>query len=128
MKDRTRINSGSSFEEKIGYSRAVVVNDTIYVSGTTGYDYSTMTISDSIVIQTEQCFKNIQHALQQADSSLSDVVKVTYILPRAEDFEACWPIMRKYLGSIKPAATMIEAGLADPAMKIEIEVLAVRSK
>ena len=127
MADRTHISSGSSFEKQIGYSRAVVVNDTIFVSGTTGYDYSNMKISDSIEEQTEQCFRNIEEALNKAASSLEDVVKVTYILPNKADFEQCWPILRKYLGKIKPAATMLEAGLADPAMKIEFEVVAVRS-
>ena len=121
---RKLISSGSTFEERIGYSRAVVDGDWIFVSGTTGFDYSAMTISDSILEQTEQSLKNIDAALGQAGSSLKDVVRVTYIVPNAEDFEQCWPVLRKYFGEVRPAATMISAGLADPRMKIEIEVTA----
>jgi len=121
------ISSGSAFEEQIGYSRAVVVGDWVFVSGTTGYDYQTMTISDDILEQTEQCLKNIEAALQQAGSSIKDVVRVTYVLPNRADFETCWPVLRKYFGDVRPAAMMISAGLADPRMKIEIEVAACRS-
>ena len=121
---RRRISSGSTFEAQIGYSRAVVDGDWIFVSGTTGFDYATMTITDDVVAQAEQCLKNIESALRQADASLSDIVRVTYILPNAADFESCWPILRNYLGEVRPAATMISAGLADPRMKIEIEVTA----
>jgi enamine deaminase RidA (YjgF/YER057c/UK114 family) len=121
---RRFISSGSTFEEQIGYSRAVVDGDWIFVSGTTGFDYSTMSISDDILEQTEQCLKNIDAALREADSNLSDVVRVTYVVPQAADFERCWPTLRKYLGEVRPAATMISAGLADPRMKIEIEVTA----
>jgi enamine deaminase RidA (YjgF/YER057c/UK114 family) len=125
--NRTHISSGSSFEEKIGYSRALVAQPWIFVSGTTGFDYRTMTISDSIVEQAEQCFKNIEEALVRAQSSLREVVRVTYIVPQVADFESCWPVLRRYLGEVRPAATMISAGLADPRMKIEIEVTALRS-
>jgi enamine deaminase RidA (YjgF/YER057c/UK114 family) len=121
---RKLISSGSAFEERIGYSRAVVDGDWIFVSGTTGFDYSTMTISGSILEQAEQSLKNIDAALGQAGSSLEDVVRVTYIVPNAVDFEQCWPVLRKYFGEVRPAATMISAGLADPRMKIEIEVTA----
>jgi enamine deaminase RidA (YjgF/YER057c/UK114 family) len=124
---RQLINSGSSFESTIGYSRAVVQGNWIFMSGTTGFDYGDMTISNDIVEQTEQCFQNIIAALEQANASLTDVVKVTYIVPRASDFKLCWPVLRKYLGDIKPAATMIAAGLADPRMKIEIEVTALKA-
>ena len=124
---RKLISSGSSFEEKIGYSRAVVVGDMIFVSGTTGYDYSTMKISDDITVQTEQCIKNIEKALQEADASLEDIVRLTYILPRADDFEHCWPVLKEYFGGIRPAATMISAGLADHKMKIEIEATAIKT-
>jgi enamine deaminase RidA (YjgF/YER057c/UK114 family) len=123
---RTRISSGSSFEQDIGYSRAVVAGDWIFVSGTTGFDYSTMSISDDLLIQTEQCLKNIESALQQAGSSLQDVVRVTYVLPNGGEFPQCWPVLRKYFGSVRPAAMMICAGLADSRMKIEIEVTAIR--
>jgi enamine deaminase RidA (YjgF/YER057c/UK114 family) len=121
---RKLISSGSTFEEQIGYSRAVVDGDWVFVSGTTGFDYAKMTISDSVVEQAEQCLKNIESALQQADASLKDVVRVTYVLPNAAEFEPCWPVLRKYFGEVRPAAMMISAGLADPRMKIEIEVTA----
>ena len=121
---RRLISSGSSFEREVGYSRAVVDGEWIFVSGTTGFDYRAMTISDSVTEQTEQALKNIQSALEQAGASLRDVVRVTYILPRGEDFPQCWPILRKYFGEVRPAATMISAGLADARMKIEIEVTA----
>lgn len=124
---RQLISSGSTFEDKIGYSRAVIQGDWIFVSGTTGYNYENMTISDDIVVQTEQCFINIQNTLAKAQGSLSDIVRVTYILPKPEDFEACWPVLQKYLGNIKPAATMFSGGLADEKMKIEIQVTALKS-
>ena len=123
---RRRIASGSTFERDIGYSRAVVDGDWIFVSGTTGFDYATMSIADDVVIQAEQCFRNIDAALKQAGASLGDVVRVRYILPEASDFEPCWPVLRKYLGEVRPAATMICAGLADPRIRIEIEVTARR--
>lgn len=121
------ISSGSTFEEQICYSRAVVVGDWVFVSGTTGYDYQTMSILDDLLEQTEQCLKNIESALQQAGSSIKDVVRVTYVLPNRADFETCWPVLRKYFGDVRPAAMMISAGLADPRMKIEIEVTACKS-
>lgn len=121
---RRLISSGSTFEEQVGYSRAVVDGDWIFVAGTTGFDYTAMTISDSIVEQTEQCLKNIEAALAQAGSGLQDVVRVRYILPDGGQFEQCWPVLRKYFGQVRPAATMISAGLSDPRMKIEIEVTA----
>ena len=121
-----RISSGSSFEAQIGYSRAVVAGGWVFVSGTTGFDYSTMTIADGVVEQAEQCLKNIEAALAQAGASLADVVRVRYILPDAAAFEPCWPVLRSYFGEVRPAATMICAGLADPRMKIEIEVTALQ--
>ena len=124
--DRYLISSGSVFEEQMGYSRAVVDGNWVFVSGTTGFDYATMTISDNVAEQAEQCLKNIQSALQEANASLEDVVRVMYILPDANDFPACWPVLRQYFGTIRPAATMISAGLADPKMKIEIQVTALR--
>jgi len=124
---RTLINSGSTFETQIGYSRAVVAGDWVFVSGTTGFDYATMTISDDVVVQAEQCLKNIASALEQAGSSLQDVVRVTYVLPQMADFEPCWPVLRQYFGEVRPAAMMISAGLADPRMKIEIEVTALKN-
>lgn len=125
---RTLIGSGSPFEEQIGYSRAVVAGDFVFVSGTTGFDYTSMSISEDVVQQTEQCFKNIAAALVQAESGLQDVVRVTYVLPDPQEFELCWPVLRKYFGQVRPAAMMISARLLDPRMKIEIEVTAVKTK
>ena len=122
---RRLISSGSSFERDIGYSRAVVVGNQVFVSGTTGFDYSTMTISNDVAVQTAQCLRNIEAALREAGASMQDVVRVRYILPHAADFPATWPALRAAFGEIRPAATMIEAGLVDPRMKIEIEVDAV---
>ena len=121
---RKHIGSGSTFERDIGYSRAVVDGDWIFVSGTTGFDYATMTISSDVVDQAEQCFRNIASALREAGGSLADIVRVTYIVPNAADFEPCWPVLRKHLGDVRPAATMISAGVADPRIRIEIEVTA----
>ncbi len=123
---RSLISSGSPFEAEIGYSRAVVQGDWIFVSGTTGFDYSTMTISDDLAEQTEQCLKNIASALAQAGSSLADVVRVTYVLPDGSQFKDCWPVLRRYLAAVRPSAMMISAGLADDRMKIEIDVTALR--
>jgi enamine deaminase RidA (YjgF/YER057c/UK114 family) len=124
--ERRLISSGSSFEAQIGYSRAVVQGDWVFVSGTTGFDYATMTIADDLPTQTEQCLRNICAALEQAGATLADVVRVTYMLPRAEEFHECWPVLQRYFGSIRPAATMIATGLIDPRMRIEIEVTAMR--
>jgi enamine deaminase RidA (YjgF/YER057c/UK114 family) len=125
--NRKLISSGSTFEAQIGYSRAVSVGEWIFVSGCTGYDYAKMILPEDLLEQTEQCFRNIEAALKQAGASLKDVVRVTYILPDASQFEKCWPILRKHFGEIRPACTMISAGLAQPSMKIEIEVTALRS-
>lgn len=92
---RQNISSGSTFEEEIGYSRAVVKGDWIFVSGTTGYNYTNMTISDDVVEQTEQCLLNIKNTLLEANASLGDIVRVHYILPVASDFEKCWPVLKK---------------------------------
>jgi enamine deaminase RidA (YjgF/YER057c/UK114 family) len=124
--NRRLISSGSAFEAQIGYSRAVVAGDWVFVSGTTGFDYSTMTIADDVVEQAAQCLRNIEAALRQAGASLADVVRVTYVLPQAGDFESCWPALRAAFGEVRPAAMMIAAGLADPRMKIEIEVTALK--
>jgi enamine deaminase RidA (YjgF/YER057c/UK114 family) len=121
---RRLISSGSTFEEQIGYSRAVVDGEWVFVSGTTGFNYGAMSIAESLTEQTEQCFRNIVAALESAGASLHDVVRVMYILPNGAEFPQCWPVLRKYLGDVRPAATMISAGLADPRMKIEIQVTA----
>src|SRR5262245_41267454 len=124
--NRRLISSGSTFEQEIGYSRAVVVGDWIFVSGTTGFNYATMTIEDDVVAQAEQTIRNIEDALTKAGASLADVVRVHYILPSAAEFSRCWPVLRKAFSEVRPAATMIEAGLSDPRMKIEIEVTALK--
>ena len=124
---RQWISSGSTFEAQIGYSRAVVAGDWVFVSGTTGFDYASMTISDDVATQAEQCLQNISTALAQAGCTLDDVVRVNYVLPNGADFEACWPLLRKHFGKAKPAAMVITAGLLDPRMKIEIEVTALKS-
>lgn len=118
------ISSGSEFETKIGYSRAVVDGDFVFVSGTTGYNYDTMSISDHVVEQADQCFKNIDKVLQEAGSSIKDIVRVTYVLPKREDFEPCWPVLNKWLGDVRPAAMVFIAGLLSDDMKIEVEVTA----
>ncbi len=118
------ISSGSEFEVQIGYSRAIVDGEYVFVSGTTGYDYTTMSISDNVVEQAEQCFKNINEALNEAGSNLDEVVRIRYIFPNKSDFEPCWPVFKKYLSKSRPAATMWVAGLFDENMKLEIEVTA----
>jgi enamine deaminase RidA (YjgF/YER057c/UK114 family) len=121
---RRLISSGSSFELEIGYSRAVVDGEWIFVSGTTGFNYQTMTISEDVVEQCEQALKNIQAALGQADATFADVVRVLYVLPKGDEFQKCWPVLKKYFGDVRPAIMMITAGLLDEKMKIEIEVTA----
>ena len=120
------ISSESEFEKNIAYSRAFVKGNWIFVSGTTGFNYENNTIEDDIVSQTEQCFKNISEALAKADAKLEDVVRVTYILKDASEFEKCWPTLRQYFGDIRPSATMFAADLADSKMKIEIQVTALK--
>ncbi|SDI86470.1 RidA family protein [Nonomuraea jiangxiensis] len=126
MTERRAILSGSTFEEQIGYARAVVDGDRVHVSGTTGFDYATMTISDDVVAQAEQCLRNIGAALEAAGCTFADVVRVRYMLPDRADFEPCWPVLRECFGEVRPAATMLMCGLSDPRMKIEIEVYARR--
>ena len=124
MTPRRLISSGSTFEHEIGYSRAVVDGEWVFVSGTTGFDYATMTIADDVLAQAEQCLQNIGAALTEAGATFADVVRVVYVLPDGAEFPACWPALRKVFGEVRPAAMMISAGLADPRMKIEIEVTA----
>jgi enamine deaminase RidA (YjgF/YER057c/UK114 family) len=124
--ERRVILSGSTFEEEIGYARAVVDGDRVYVSGTTGFDYATMTIPDGVVEQAEQCLRNIEAALAEAGCTFADVVRVRYLLPDRDDFERCWPVLRRTFGEVRPAATMLVCGLSDPRMRIEIEVDARR--
>ena len=126
MAERWSIGSGSRFEADIGYSRAVVDGDWVFVSGTTGFDYAAGTISDDVVAQCERALDNIGSALAEAGFTFADAVRVRYILPRRDDFEACWPALRTRLGAARPAATMMVAGLADPRIKIEIELTGLR--
>ncbi|MET9391484.1 RidA family protein [Streptomyces sp. NPDC006624] len=123
---RRAILSGSVFEERIGYARAVVDGDRVHVSGTTGFDYTDMTISEDVVEQARQCLRNVGAALAEAGASFADVVRVRYLLPEREDFEPCWPVLRECFGEVLPAATMMVCGLADPRMRIEMEVEARR--
>jgi len=123
---RRWISSGSRFEQEIGYARAVVDGDWVFVSGTTGFDYATMAIADDPAAQCEQCLENIAAALAEAGASMADVVRVRYLLPDRNDFEPCWPVLRRWFGQARPAATMAVAGLLDQRMKIEIEVTARR--
>ena len=122
---RRLISSGSTFEAEIGYSRAVVAGGSVFVSGTTGFDYATMSLPEGVVAQCEQAFANIGAALSHAGCSLRDVVRVTYILPDPGEFKPCWPVLRRFFGDIRPAATMISAALIDPRVRIEIEVTAL---
>ncbi|AHB48455.1 endoribonuclease L-PSP [Hyphomicrobium nitrativorans NL23] len=123
---RKLISSGSPFELEMGYSRAVVDGRWVFVSGTTGFNYETMSISEDVTAQADQCFRNIAKALEQAGASLADVVRVKYIFTSPQDFKPCLPVMKTYFGEVRPAATLIIAGLVDPAMKIEIEVTALK--
>jgi enamine deaminase RidA (YjgF/YER057c/UK114 family) len=124
MTNRRAILSGSTFEERIGYARAVVDGDWVHVSGTTGFDYATMTIQDDVVAQARQCVANIGAALAEADATFADVVRVRYLLADRADFEPCWPVLRECFGPVRPAATMQVCGLAEARMRIEIEVTA----
>jgi enamine deaminase RidA (YjgF/YER057c/UK114 family) len=126
MTQRRLISSGSPFEAQIGYSRAVVQGDWVFVSGTTGFDYRTMQISPDVAEQARQCLANIARALHEAGATMADVVRVHYILPDGADFERCWPVLREVFGEVRPAATMICAHLLDPRMRIEIEVTALK--
>ncbi|KAK5660515.1 hypothetical protein OQA88_13064 [Cercophora sp. LCS_1] len=127
MASKTFISSGSPFEAQIGYSRAVISGDMIFVSGCTGYDYKTSTLPSTITAQTTQCTLNITAALHAAGATPSDIVRIRYILPNRADFPATWPILRGWLGDNRPAATMIQAGLMEEEMLIEIEVTARKS-
>jgi enamine deaminase RidA (YjgF/YER057c/UK114 family) len=123
-RERRLISTGSTFEERIGYSRAVVDGNWIFVSGCTGFDYATMRLADGVVAQAEQAMQNVDAALREAGSSVVDVVRVHYLLPDRADFEPCWPTLQRWFGEVRPAATMIMCELLDPEMRIEIEVTA----
>lgn len=125
---RQLISSGSTFEADIGYSRAVRQDPWVFVSGTTGYDYATMTLADGVEAQAEQCLRNIDAALRQAGATMADVVRVTYLLPDANDFPRCWPVLKRWFGDVRPAATMMSVPLMKPEMRIEIEVTALKQR
>jgi enamine deaminase RidA (YjgF/YER057c/UK114 family) len=127
MSERKLISSGSTFEKIAGFSRAVVDGDWVFVAGTTGYDYSTMTIAPDVVAQTRQTFRNIDQALAQAGCTLKDVVRVHYYLTDQAYFKQVAPIFGEFLGDARPAATAIVCRLVDDAIKIEIEVTARRA-
>lgn len=124
---RRLISTGSPFEKTAGYSRAVVDGDFVFVSGTTGYDYSTMTLPEDVTAQTQNCFKTIGKALTDAGFAMADIVRATYYITSAADADAVFAVCGEHLGEIRPAATLlVVAGLYKPEMKIEIEVTAKR--
>ncbi len=118
------ISTGSPFEAQIGYSRAVVADGWVFVAGTTGYDYTTMSMPDTIEDQCRNTLATIAKALEEAGSGLDHVVRVNYIVPDKTECPKCWPITSEAFAKARPAATMICADLQNPEMKIEIEVTA----
>jgi enamine deaminase RidA (YjgF/YER057c/UK114 family) len=123
---RKLISTGSPFEKTAGYSRAVVQGDWCFVSGTTGYDYATMTMPESVAEQTRNCMATIAKALETAGFDLADIVRIHYYVTDPAFVDVVFPILGGYFGEIRPAATMIVCGLAKPEMKIEIEATALR--
>jgi enamine deaminase RidA (YjgF/YER057c/UK114 family) len=121
---RRHYDSGSTFEREIGYSRAVRDGEWVFVSGTTGFDYTTMTIAGDIAAQATQCLANIDQALHALGSELAHVVRVIYVIAPGADFSAAWPVLRRAWAGILPAAMMISAGMSDPRMLIEIQATA----
>jgi enamine deaminase RidA (YjgF/YER057c/UK114 family) len=124
---RHLISTGSPFEKTAGYSRAVVDGDFAFVSGTTGYDYTTMTLPDDVTAQTQNCFKTIAAALKEAGFEMADIVRAVYYITDAADADAVFAVTGAHLGDIRPAATLlVVAGLYKPEMKVEVEVTAKR--
>jgi enamine deaminase RidA (YjgF/YER057c/UK114 family) len=124
---RRLISTGSPFEKTAGYSRAVVDGDFVFVSGTTGYDYTTMTMPADVTAQTQNCFKTIGAVLTEAGFAMADIVRATYYITDARDADAVFAVTGAHLGEIRPAATLlVVAGLYRPEMKVEIEVTAKR--
>src|SRR5271167_3186842 len=121
---RRLISSGSPFEAEAGYSRAVVDSEWVFVAGTTGFDYATMTIAEDPAEQARQTFRNITAALAEAGAGIADVVRVRYYMPDIADWSAIMPVLGDVFGTIRPAATALVCGLIDPRMKVEIEVTA----
>ena len=120
------ISTGSPFEKTIGYSRAVVKGPWCFVSGVTGYDYATMVMPESVEDQTRNCFKTIAWALDQGGFAMEDIVRVQYTFSDLALIDAAVPVLGEHLGEIRPAATMVVAGLIRPEMKVEIEVTALK--
>lgn len=125
---RRLISTGSPFEKEIGYSRAVVSGDHCFISGVTGYDYSTMSLPDDVVEQTHNCLATIEQVLSEAGFTMRDLVRMKYIIPDRADVPMISPVLGARLGNIRPAATMIVAGLMEPEMKIEIEATAMKAR
>jgi enamine deaminase RidA (YjgF/YER057c/UK114 family) len=123
---RRLISTGSPFEREGGYSRAVVTGDWVFVSGVTGYDYVTMELPDDVEAQARNCFATIAKVLEEAGSSLGDIVRVNYVVASEADAGRVFPIFGEYLGEVRPAAMLIIAGLLKPEMKVEIEVTALK--
>ncbi len=126
MTSRRLISTGSPFEQTAGYSRALVHGDWCFVSGTTGYDYTTMTMPEDVVAQTGNALKTIDSALGEAGFARADIVRAQYTVTDASYADIVFPILGRYFDGIRPAATMVVAGLIRPEMKIEIEVTALR--
>ena len=122
---RTLISTGSPFEKQAGYSRAVIDGDSCFVSGTTGYDYATMTMPDSVEEQARNAFATIERALAEGGFTLADVVRAVYYVTDAAHADAVFKVTGEHFGDIRPAATMVVAGLIKPEMKVEIEVTAM---
>jgi enamine deaminase RidA (YjgF/YER057c/UK114 family) len=120
----TRIFSGHPNEDKVGYARAVVADGWVFVSGTTGFDAETKQYPADVEVQCENCFRNIERALQQAGASLADLVRVVIYMAREQDFERIAPIIRKHCDAARPANTAVFARLVSPQMLVEIEATA----
>jgi enamine deaminase RidA (YjgF/YER057c/UK114 family) len=124
---RRLISTGSPFEKAAGFSRAVIDGDFAFVAGTTGYDYSTMTMPSDVTDQTRNCFKTIEAALKDGGFAMADIVRATYYVIDAADADAVLAVCGEKLGDIRPAATLlVVAGLLKPEMRVEIEVSAKR--
>ncbi|KAL8411497.1 hypothetical protein RB596_000948 [Gaeumannomyces avenae] len=128
MSEHRLVSSGSAFEKQIGYSRAVISGEWVFVSGCTGYDYATGVMEQDVVAQAEQALRNVAAALAEAGAAMDDVVRVRYILPDRALFPATWAVLGRWLGGVRPAATMIQAGLMEEAMKFEVEVTARKGR
>lgn len=124
---RRQISTGSDFEKSAGYSRAVVLGDWCFVSGTTGYDYETMIMPEDILEQTSNCLSTIEAVLEEAGFSVSDIVRVRYYITDAGNAEKIFPVLGEAFGETRPAATMVVCDLIKPEMKIEIEATAMKN-